>query len=226
MTQIDLEELNEALQISYCEAAQYYELYAGSEDHDYQELYKKGRNTLQIVWEAAKAHAEYLASQATPTDDKLVKALKHSRQHFETLNFNSEGEYQHVIDEIDEALSAVKVEVQASEAQTDEVICIRGHHSNKLSHGDQLQPISENETPCPSCRKRIAALQRPSVNDDTLLREAHDALTKATRGTEQWLDNIHGKILGPNPGMRKESEETIIAPLKSTIAKLKERLDK
>lgn len=36
---------------------------------------------------------------------RLREALTHARYHLNTINFNSEGEYQHVLDDIDQALA-------------------------------------------------------------------------------------------------------------------------
>ena len=76
----EMAELCEAIQMPYCEAAQYYELHQGTD------LYIKARNTFQIVWKAASLYMRLHASQPQKADvpdaDSLniERILHHVRQ--------------------------------------------------------------------------------------------------------------------------------------------------
>lgn len=63
------------------------------------------------------------------------------------------------------------------------------------------------------------ALQSPSAR----VLQLETALRKAIRGTELWLDQIHGKLGSPNDGMRQESEKTIIAPMKEALSQSEDK---
>ena len=63
MDKDELDELREAIEMPYCEAAQYYENHQGTE------LYIKARNAFQIIWKAAESYAALQPAKPAETGE-------------------------------------------------------------------------------------------------------------------------------------------------------------
>lgn len=100
---------------------------------------------------------------------------------------------------------------------------------NKKGNGyiQTIHALLQQPDDCKTCNtyaaqglEMINRLEENKAHDGDLVK----ALEKSIRGCEKWLDIEYGKIGQPNDAMRQVVENTIIQPLKDTLAKHKAKV--